>query len=84
MTIKEQLVHATKSHLQGMFDAHIANVHVYMANPAGIGEHSDIIETIDLELEKLATYHDKLEMLVKYFPKTDEEKYNDKKRTDNR
>ena len=52
MTIKEQLVHATKSHLQGMFDAHIANVHVYMANPAGIGEHSDIIETIENEVEK--------------------------------
>ena len=43
-----------------------------MNNTVGIGEHSDIMETIDLELEKLSAYHDKLEMLVKYFPKTKE------------
>ena len=49
------------------------NIEVYMNNTIGIGEHSDIMETIELELEKLSNYHDKLEMLVKYFPKTEEE-----------
>ncbi len=38
-----------------------------MNNTTGIGEHSDIVETIELELEQVANYHDKLEMLVKYF-----------------
>tara|TARA_R100000742_G_C4263754_1_gene81624 strand:+ start:334 stop:507 length:174 start_codon:yes stop_codon:yes gene_type:complete len=38
-----------------------------MNTTVGIGEHSDIIETIELELEKAADYHDKLEMLTKYF-----------------
>jgi|TARA_B100001059_G_scaffold177952_1_gene178536 hypothetical protein len=64
--MKDKLVHATKSHLTGMFDAHIANVHVYMANPAGIGEHSDIIEAIEIELDKAAKYKDMLEVLKEH------------------
>ena len=64
--MKDKLVHATKSHLTGMFDAHIANVHVYMANPVGIGEHSDIIEAIEIELDKAAKYKDMLEVLKEH------------------
>ena len=64
MTMKEQLVHATKSHLTGMFDAHIANV--YMANSAGIGEHSDIIEAIEIELDQAAKFKDMLEVLEEH------------------
>ena len=62
--MKDKLVHATKSHLQGMFDAHIANVHVYMANPAGIGEHSDIIQAIDEQIDKAANAQEKLDYIL--------------------
>ena len=51
-----------------------------MNSTTGIGEHSDIVETIELELEQMATYHDKLEMLTKYFIQPQlqqEEKEND-------
>ena len=72
MKIRDMLIDAQTSYLVGGINKHKANIEVYMNNTIGIGEHSDIIETIDLELEKLATYQDKLEMLVKYFPKTDE------------
>jgi hypothetical protein len=30
------------------------NVEVYLTNPVGIGEHSDIIETIEKELDEIA------------------------------
>ena len=43
------------------------NVEVYLTNPAGIGEHSDIMEAIEGELAQMAEYDDKLEMLEKYF-----------------
>ena len=66
------LIDAQTSYLIGGINKHKANIEVYMNNTVGIGEHSDIMETIDLELEKLSAYHDKLEMLVKYFPKTKE------------
>ena len=37
--------------------------------PAGIGEHSDITEAVIAELDKLASAHDRLEMIEKYFSK---------------
>ena len=77
--MKEVLVNAIRSHLAGNINKHLANIQVYMNSTTGIGEHSDIVETIELELEQVANYHDKLEMLVKYFikPSTAEEETND-------
>ena len=72
MKIRDMLIDAQTSYLVGGINKHKANIEVYMNNTIGIGEHSDITETIELELEKLSNYHDKLEMLVKYFPKTTE------------
>lgn len=65
LTLK--LLSAFESHAQGHIDKHIANVHVYLQNPAGIGEHSDIIEAIECEMKQIAEYDDMLEMLKKYF-----------------
>ena len=78
--MRKILIDAQTSYLVGCINKHKANIEVYMNNTIGIGEHSDIMETIELELEKLADYHDKLEMLVKYFPKTEEETTDEKPR----
>ena len=74
--MRNVLINAMRSYLVGGINKHLANVEVYMNNTVGIGEHSDIIETIELELEQMANYHDKLEMLTKYFiqPRQQEEK----------
>lgn len=61
------LVKALVKHAEGHIEKHKANVLVYMENPAGIGEHSDIIEAIEIELTEMAKYDDQLEMLEKYF-----------------
>ena len=37
-----------------------------MAHPAGIGEHSDIIEAIEIELDKAAKFKDMLEVLEEH------------------
>ena len=65
--MREQLLHAFKSHAQGHIDKHKANVEVYLHNPAGIGEHPDIIEAIETEMKQIAEYDDMLEMVEKYF-----------------
>ena len=39
-----------------------ANIKVYMANPAGIGEHPDIMEAILSEMKEVAEYEDILEV----------------------
>ncbi len=64
--MRTQLINATKAHANGEIQKHLANVEVYLTNPAGIGEHSDITEAIGLELDKIARYHDQLEVLNKY------------------
>jgi hypothetical protein len=74
--VRNLLIDAQTSHLIGHMNKHKANIEILLTHPVGIGEHQDIQEAIEVELEEIANYHDKLEMLVKYFPKT-EEKEND-------
>ncbi len=67
MNMKPILIKAFRSHAQGHIDKHVANVEVYLHNPVGVGEHPDIMEAIETEMEEVAKYHDMLEMLDKYF-----------------
>ena len=46
--------------------AHQMNVEVYLKNPAGIGEHQDIFEAMELEIMEMAKYHDVIEMVETY------------------
>ncbi len=61
--IKESLI----AHAEGHIKKHSANVEIYLNNSMGIGEHSDILETIEKELEMIAKYDDQLHVLRKYF-----------------
>ena len=65
--MREQLIKALLAHAQGDIQKHVANVEVYLQNPAGIGEHSNIVEAIEQELDIIAKYHDQVEVLNKYF-----------------
>ena len=67
MASREQIIQALKSHAQGHIDKHKANVEVYLNKSVGIGEHGDILETIEKELDIIAQYHDQLEVIEKYF-----------------
>ena len=64
--MRKQLINAMKAHASGEIQKHLANVEVYLSNPAGIGEHSDITEAIGIELDKIARYDDQLEVIKKY------------------
>jgi len=70
--IREILVNAQRTHLMGHINKHVSNIEVLLAHPAGIGEHQDIQEAIEIELGHIADYHDKLEMLHKFFVKKEE------------
>ena len=67
MQLRHKILSSIKSHAQGHIDKHLANIEVYLANPAGIGEHSDIIEAIEIELEEISKYQDQLDIVNKYF-----------------
>ena len=67
MNMSEQLTKAARMHAEGELERAKTNIMVYMNNSTGIGEHSDIVEAIQEELDKMAAASDRLEMLQKYF-----------------
>jgi hypothetical protein len=67
MNLKEQLVKAARMHAEGELERAKTNIMVYMNNATGIGEHSDIVEAIQEELDKMAHATDRIDMLEKYF-----------------
>jgi len=66
MNQRELLLNAVKKHAEGHIAKHVANVEIYLNQSVGIGEHSDIIESIEQELEEIAKYNDQIEVLEKY------------------
>ena len=67
--MREQLIKALLAHAQGDIQKHVANVEVYLTNPAGIGEHSNVVEAIEQELNEIAKYQDQIDVIQKYFMK---------------
>ena len=67
--LRDQMINALIAHARGDIEKYRANVEVYLNNPAGIGEHSDVMEAIEVELDKIAKYHDQIEVLNKYLKK---------------
>ena len=67
--MREQLIKALLAHAQGDIAKHKANVEVYLTNPARIGEHSNVVEAIEEELNMIAKYQDQIDVINKYFKK---------------
>ena len=65
--MRKQILESLQSHALGQLNKHKMNVEIYLANPVGVGEHSDILETIEKELEMVAKYQDQLDILDTYF-----------------
>ena len=67
--MRDTLIKALLAHANGDMQKHIANVEVYLNNSAGIGEHSNVVEAIEGELDMIEKYHDQIEVIKKYFTK---------------
>lgn len=65
--LRDDILAAFESHAKGHIDKHRMNVEVYLNHPVGVGEHPDIMEAIEQEMEEIAKYEDMLEILYKYF-----------------
>ena len=52
---------------KGQIASAVANINVYLNNPAGIGDHSDIVSAIDIQIGKLCEAEDKMNALEKHF-----------------
>ena len=63
--MRNQMISALLAHAQGDIQKHKMNVEVYLTNPVGIGEHSNVMEAIEEELNMIAKYEDQVSVLKK-------------------
>ena len=65
--MREKMISAVLAHAQGDIQKHKMNVEVYLTSPVGIGEHSNVMEAIEEELNMIAKYEDQVSVLKKHF-----------------
>ena len=65
--MREQMIKALLAHAQGDIAKHRANVEIYLTNPVGIGEHSNVMEAVEEELNMIAKYQDQIDVIKQYF-----------------
>tara|TARA_R100001163_G_C4931700_1_gene107370 strand:- start:272 stop:559 length:288 start_codon:yes stop_codon:yes gene_type:complete len=63
--------------LQKLYEANIAlakaNIQIYLDNPAGIGEHPDIVQAVDSQITLIAAAEEKLNVLIDHYDIEEEE-----------
>ncbi len=67
MEIKNHILDGLVSNAKGEIQKAKANILVYLDNPAGIGEHSDILGAIQTELDKICTNEERIDQINKHF-----------------
>jgi hypothetical protein len=67
LELREDIIQALVKKFEGEISAHKVNVEIMLENTVGVGEHPNITETVESELEIIASYEDKLAVLKKYF-----------------
>ena len=67
MQLRENIIKALIDKFEGEISAHKINVEIMLENTVGVGDHPNITETIEQELEIISKYDDKLNVLRKYF-----------------
>ena len=67
MNYREDLIKVSELYFNAQIEKHKVNVENLLENLVGVADHSDIVETIEKELEVIAGYDDKLNVLQKYF-----------------
>ena len=66
INLRDRIIKALLAHANGEIQKHLANVEIYLNNPAGIGGHSDITGAIQDELDKIARWEDQISIINKY------------------
>ena len=57
------ITQAMRMYLQGKRAYHVQNWEVFVANPVGVAEHGNFMETLEKELEAIARYDELLSTL---------------------
>ena len=66
------ILNAIKTKMIGQMNAHIANAEVMLTNPVGARDRATVIDTIEKELSALEHLDGRLNVLTKYFERSNE------------
>ena len=65
--MREVMIDAMIKHAEGQIAKHKRNVLIYMNSAVGVGEHTDILESIEKELNAMGKYQEQIDIIEKYF-----------------
>ena len=67
VNLRENILKNQITYYNGLIAKHSQNVEIYLNQPVGIGEHSDVMGAIDGEINAIAQAHEKIQIINRYF-----------------
>lgn len=67
VNLREEILKNQITYYNGVIAKHKQNVDIYLNQPVGIGEHSDVMGAIDVEINAIAQAHEKIQIINHYF-----------------
>ena len=67
INLREDILKNQIAYYNGLIAKHQQNVDIYLNQPVGIGEHSDVMSAIETEITAIAQAHEKIEVINHYF-----------------
>ena len=65
--LREKTLSALRNDAIGKISKAKVNIEIYLHNPVGIGEHSDVLGAIQEQLDIIAHEEERIEVLEKHF-----------------
>ena len=65
--LREKTISALRNDAIGKISKAKVNIEIYLHNPVGIGEHSDVLGAIQDQIDLIAKEEERLEVIEKYF-----------------
>jgi hypothetical protein len=65
--MRTEIINVLKQHFEAHILKHKMNVDIMLSNPMAIHDHTDLMGAIEKEVELIAEYQDKLEIMNVYF-----------------
>jgi len=70
--MRDMILNAIKTKMIGKMNSRIANIEVMLSNPVGSGNNPNITYNIEMEMAQLQELNGKLNILTKYFERSNE------------
>jgi hypothetical protein len=65
--MRTEIIGVLKQHFEAHILKHKMNVDIMLNNPMALHDHTDLMDAIEKEVEQIAEYQDKLEVMETYF-----------------